>query len=152
MINLVKLSREKFQPILLKPTYFLGDLGVSLTLVGTILIVEDSPSELELMSHYLKESGYNVIKATGAKEALEKALLQKPDAIVTDVVMPGMSGFELCRSLKKNPATQKVPIVICSSKNLEIDRLWAMKQGADVYVTKPYTREQLLRAIKSVVF
>ena len=125
---------------------------MSLTLVGTILIVEDSPSELELMSHYLKESGYNVIKASGAKEALEKALLQKPDAIVTDVVMPGMSGFELCRSLKKNPATQKVPIVICSSKNLEIDRLWAMKQGADVYITKPYTREQLLRAIKSVVF
>ncbi|MBH8565069.1 response regulator [Nostoc sp. CENA67] len=125
---------------------------MSITLVGTILIVEDSPSELELMSHYLKESGYNVIKASGAKEALEKALLQEPDAIVTDVVMPGMSGFELCRSLKKNPATQKLPIVICSSKNLEIDRLWAMKQGADVYITKPYTREQLLRAIKSVVF
>ncbi|MBU7582337.1 MAG: response regulator [Nostoc sp. TH1S01] len=124
---------------------------MSLTLVGTILIVEDSPSELELMSHYLKESGYNVIKATGAKEALEQAILQNPDAIVTDVVMPGMSGFELCRSLKKHPVTQKLPIVICSSKNLEIDRLWAMKQGADVYLTKPYTREQLLRAIKSVV-
>jgi len=123
---------------------------VSLTLLGTILIVEDSPSELELMSHYLKESGYNVIKATGAKEALEKALLHNPDVIVTDVVMPGMSGFELCRSLKRNPATQKVPIVICSSKNQEIDRLWAMRQGADAYVTKPYTREQLLRAIKSV--
>ncbi len=123
---------------------------MSLTLLGTILIVEDSPSELELMSHYLKESGYNVIKASGAKEALEKALLQNPDVIVTDVVMPGMSGFELCRSLKRNPATQKVPIVICSSKNQEIDRLWAMRQGADAYVTKPYTREQLLRAIKSV--
>ncbi|MBW4669290.1 MAG: response regulator [Cyanomargarita calcarea GSE-NOS-MK-12-04C] len=124
---------------------------MSLTLLGTILVVEDSPSELELMSHYLKESGYNVIKATGAKEALEKALLEKPDVIVTDVVMPGMSGFELCRYLKKDPNTQKVPIVICSSKNQEIDRLWAMRQGADAYVTKPYTREQLLRAIKSVV-
>ncbi|MBE9051949.1 response regulator [Nostocales cyanobacterium LEGE 11386] len=124
---------------------------MSLTVVGTILIVEDSPSELELMSYYLKESGCNVIKATGAKEALEQAMSQKPDVIITDVVMPGMSGFELCRSLKKNPATQKVPIVICSSKNQEIDRLWAMKQGADVYITKPYTREQLLRAIKSVV-
>lgn len=123
---------------------------MSLTLLGTILIVEDSPSELELMSHYLQESGYNVIKASGAKEALEKALLQNPDVIVTDVVMPGMSGFELCRALKRNPATQKVPIVICSSKNQEIDRLWAMRQGADAYVTKPYTREQLLRAIKSV--
>lgn len=124
---------------------------MSLTLLGTILIVEDSPSELELMSHYLKESGYNVIKATGAKEALEKAALQKPDAIVTDVVMPGMSGFELCRSLKKNSITQKVPIVICSSKNQEIDRFWARRQGADAYITKPYTREHLLRTIKSVV-
>ncbi|MBD2448455.1 response regulator [Nostoc sp. FACHB-152] len=124
---------------------------MSITLVGTILIVEDSPSELELMSHYLQESGYKVITASGAKEALEQAISHNPDVIVTDVVMPGMSGFELCRSLKKNPATQKVPIVICSSKNLEIDRLWAMKQGADVYITKPYTREQLLRAIKSVV-
>ncbi|MGH8001927.1 MAG: response regulator [Brasilonema sp.] len=124
---------------------------MSITLLGTILIVEDSPSELELMSHYLVEGGYNVIQATGAKEAIEKAQSQNPDVIVTDVVMPGMSGFELCRSLKRNPATQKVPIVICSSKNQEIDRLWAMRQGADAYVTKPYTREQLLRAIKSVV-
>jgi two-component system, chemotaxis family, response regulator PixH len=124
---------------------------VSITLVGKILIVEDSPSELELMSRYLQESGYDVIKAAGAKEAIEKALLEKPDVIVTDVVMPGMSGFELCRSLKKHPITEKLPIVICSSKNQEIDRLWAMKQGADAYITKPYTRENLLRTIKSVV-
>jgi two-component system, chemotaxis family, response regulator PixH len=123
---------------------------VSLTLLGTILIVEDSPSELELMSHYLNESGYNVIKASGAKEALEKAVSEQPDVIVTDVVMPGMSGFELCRSLKRNAVTEKVPIIICSSKSQEIDRLWAMRQGADIYITKPYTREQLLRAIKSL--
>lgn len=120
------------------------------TLLNTVLVVEDSPSELELISHYLQESGFNVIKATGAKEALEKAILQQPDVIVTDVVMPEMSGFELCRSLKKNPLTQKVPIVICSSKNQDIDRLWAKRQGANAYVTKPYTREQLLGAIKSV--
>jgi two-component system, chemotaxis family, response regulator PixH len=124
---------------------------VSLILLGTILIVEDSPSELELMSHYLKESGYNVIKATGAKEALEKAASQKPDVIVTDVVMPEMSGFELCRSLRRNPITEKVPIVICSSKNQDIDRFWAMRQGADAYITKPYTRDHLLNTIKSVV-
>ncbi|NJO57720.1 MAG: response regulator [Richelia sp. RM2_1_2] len=123
---------------------------MSITLLGTILVVEDSPSELELISHFLNESGYKVIKATGGKEALEKLELEKPDAIITDVVMPGMSGFELCRSLKKNPVTQKVPIVICSSKNQEIDRLWAMRQGADAYLTKPYTREELLRAIKSI--
>lgn len=119
--------------------------------MSTVLVVEDTLSELELISSYLRESGYAVILATDAKEALNKALEQKPDAIVTDVVMPGMSGFELCRKLKNNPATEQVPIIICSSKGQEIDRFWGMKQGADVYVTKPFTREQLVRAVKSVV-
>jgi twitching motility two-component system response regulator PilH len=124
--------------------------AMSITLMGTILVVEDTPSEMELMSHYLRESGYSVINAVSAKEALNLAIEQKPDVIVTDVVMPGMSGFELCRSLKKHPATEKVPIVICTSKNQEIDRLWGMRQGADAYVTKPFTREQLIRAVKLV--
>lgn len=123
---------------------------MSITSVGTILIVEDSPSELELMSHYLQESGYKVVKANGAKEAIEKIKTEEPKVVITDLVMPDMSGFELCRYLKKNPDTQKVPIVICSSKNQEIDRLWAKRQGAQAYVTKPYTRDELLRAIKSV--
>lgn len=116
----------------------------------TVLIVEDTPSEMELMSHYLRECGYIVINADTAKDALTKAISQQPDVILTDVVMPGMSGFELCRSLKKHPATEKVPIVICTSKNLEIDRLWGMKQGADAYITKPFTREQLIRVVKSI--
>lgn len=123
---------------------------MSTTLMGTILIVEDTPSEMELMSFYLRESGYSVISAVTAREGIEKAVEQRPDIIVTDVVMPGMSGFELCRSLKKHPATEKVPIVICSSKSQEIDRLWGMRQGADAYITKPFTREQLLRVVKSV--
>lgn len=130
--------------------YYLREFNMTLTMLSTILIVEDSPSELELMSHYLKESGYEVIQATGAKEALEKASIEKPDVIVTDVVMPGMSGFELCRALKRNPNTENVPIVVCSSKNQDIDRLWAMRQGADAYLTKPYTRDELLLAIKSL--
>ncbi len=120
------------------------------TAMITILIVEDTLSELELMSHYLRESGYNVINALGGKEALNKVIESKPDVIVTDVVMPGMSGFELCRRLKTDPLTEKIPIVICSSKNQEIDRLWGMKQGADAYLTKPFTREQIIRAVKSV--
>jgi len=118
--------------------------------MSTVLVVEDTPSEMELLSHYLRQSGYIVINATSAQEAMNKAIEQKPDVIVTDVVMPGMSGFELCRSLKRNPTTGKVPIVICSSKNQEIDRLWGMKQGADAYIAKPFTQEQLVRTIKSV--
>lgn len=119
--------------------------------MSTVLVVEDTPSELKLISSYLRESGYNVINATDARDALHIAVEQKPDVIVTDVVMPGMSGFELCRSLKKDPATEKVPIVICSSKNQEIDRLWGMRQGAAAYVIKPFTRDQLIRTIKAVV-
>jgi two-component system, chemotaxis family, response regulator PixH len=123
---------------------------LSITLSPTLLIVEDSPSELELMSYYLTDSGYKIIKATGAREAFEMALTEKPNIIVTDVVMPGMSGFELCRLLRKNPATQGLGIIICSSKKLEIDRLWGMRQGANAYITKPYTRDELLKVIKSL--
>ena len=117
----------------------------------TVLVVDDTPSQLELMSKYLREGGYFVLGAADAQEALTKAIDQKPDLVITDVVMPGMSGFELCRNLKKNPVTQKLPIIICSSKNQELDRLWGMKQGANAYVTKPFTQEELLRAVKSVV-
>ncbi|MDY6937681.1 MAG: response regulator [Cyanobacteriota bacterium] len=118
--------------------------------MATILIVEDTPSELELISNYLRKNGYTVISTVAAKDALSIAADKKPDAIVTDVVMPGMSGFELCRSLKQNPETKEIPIVICSSKNQEIDRLWGMRQGADAYLTKPFTQEQLIRAVQSV--
>ncbi len=117
----------------------------------TILVVEDTPSEMELISSYLREGGYTVINAMDATEAMNKAIQQKPDVVVTDVVMPGKNGFELCRSLKKNPATEKLPIIICTSKNQELDRLWGMKQGADVYVTKPFGREEIVRAVKSLV-
>jgi twitching motility two-component system response regulator PilH len=121
-----------------------------MALLEKILIVDDSLSQLDLMCHYLRDSVYRIIKVTSAQQALNIALQEELDLIITDVVMPEMSGFELCRFLKKNPATQKVPIVICSSKNQKVDRLWGIKQGAVAYVSKPFTREQFLRAIESV--
>lgn len=117
----------------------------------TVLVVDDGPAELELICRYLRDGGYTVISTTDAKDALAKAESQKPDIVITDVVMPGMSGFELCRSLKKNEATQQLPVVICTSKNQDLDKLWGKKQGADAYVTKPFTREDLLQAVQSVV-
>lgn len=121
------------------------------TLTYTVLVVEDTPSEMELMRHYLRESGCLVLSATSAQDAITVAARQRPDVIVTDVVMPGMSGFELCRSLKKQPETAHVPVIICTSKNQDIDRLWGMKQGADAYLTKPYTQDQLVQAVCSVM-
>jgi len=120
------------------------------TWVKKILLVEDSPSELELINHYLQNTDYAIINATGAREALQIAIEEQPDVIITDVVMPGMSGFELCRSLKRNPATANIAIIISSSKNQAIDKLWGMKQGANIYLTKPYSREQLLNVIESL--
>jgi chemotaxis family two-component system response regulator PixH len=117
----------------------------------TILVVEDSPSERELISDYLEKGGYTVISAEDAKIALEKTKTQKPDLVITDIVMPGMNGFELCRSLKKNPETKDLPVVICSSKNQELDKLWGKKQGVDVYLTKPFTREDILQAVQKIV-
>lgn len=116
--------------------------------MSKVLVVDDSISELELISRYLTQSGHTVIVATDAKEALSKAIAHKPDAIVTDLVMPGMSGLELCRSLKDNPETQKLPVVACTSKTQDIDKFWAMKQGINVYVTKPFTQAQIANAVQ----
>lgn len=121
------------------------------TKTATVLIVEDGASEMELMSHYLREEGYSVISAFSGNEGLSKAIAQRPDVIVTDVVMPGISGFELCRKLKHTPETKGVPVVICSSKGQTIDRMWGMRQGAQAYLTKPYTRAQLLETVKTAL-
>lgn len=120
-------------------------------LTGIVLVVEDMPSELALMSRQLQESGCSVLRATSAQDALKMAVQHPPDVVITDIVMPGMSGFELCRNLKKQPATAHIPIVICTSKNQDIDRLWGLKQGADAYLTKPYTQAQLIQAVSSVI-
>ena len=117
----------------------------------TVLVVEDTPSEMALMSHYLQEGGYSVIAAPSGKEGLDKAIAQKPDVVISDIVMPGISGFELCRKLKRIPETSQVPVVLCSSKKQNVDRMWGMRQGAKAYLTKPYTRDQLLAAIAQVL-
>ncbi len=119
--------------------------------MATILVVEDTPSQLELMNVFLTDAGYVVLQATDAKDGFEKARLHQPSAIITDVVMPGMSGFEFCRKLKRDLDTQKIPIIFCSSKNKDIDRIWGMRQGADVYLTKPFSKQQLISAVKSII-
>jgi len=114
-----------------------------------VLVVEDTASEREMIRTYLIESGYEVTTAENGKEALVKIAEQVPDLVLTDLVMPDMSGLELCRSLKKNVATEKIPVIACTTKDQELDKLWGMKQGVDMYLTKPFTKEDILRAVKS---
>lgn len=119
--------------------------------MAKILVVDDMATDMEVICRSLNQGGHLVIRASSAEEGLEKALDQLPDAVVTDISMPGQSGFELCRNLKNHATTQNVPIVICTSKDQTIDRMWAKKQGAQAYVVKPFEASLLLRAVQSVL-
>jgi two-component system, chemotaxis family, response regulator PixH len=114
----------------------------------TILVVDDTLTQIEVLSQTLRQAGYNTIEAQSSEDAREKLTTHQPDAIVLDVVLPGISGFELCRELKQNPATQKIPIILCSTKGGEMDKFWGMKQGASSYLVKPIEPDELLRAVK----
>lgn len=119
--------------------------------MSNILVVDDVKSELELLAAYLTEAGHTVEKASNGQEALDKISRHKPDAIITDWVMPQMGGIDICRRLKRDPNTALIPIIACSAKNKEIDRLWAKKQGVKVYLTKPCSRDDLLHALSEVI-
>ena len=122
----------------------------SMTTMSKILVVDDMQAELELICQQLTKAGHTILTAANGEEALHQARANQPDAIVTDWMMPVMGGLELCRHLKKQPETASIPIVACTAKNREVDRIWAMKQGVKVYLTKPYTAEDLVNAIQEV--
>jgi DNA-binding response OmpR family regulator len=118
--------------------------------MGTALVVEDSATDMQIIINCLQQGGINVLTADSGEAALEKLNNHKPDVIVLDVVLPGLSGFEVCRDLKAAANTRKIPIVICSTKNGEMDKFWGMKQGADAYLSKPVDQDELLRTVKQL--
>lgn len=119
--------------------------------MSKILVVDDMKAELDLISQYLAQAGYTVVTATGVKEALEIVMKNKPDGIVTDWMMPEMGGLDLCRQLRKNPETADIPVVACTAKNRDVDRMWATKQGVKAYVVKPCTQEDLVSALRRII-
>ncbi|HEY9700469.1 MAG TPA: response regulator [Trichocoleus sp.] len=119
--------------------------------MSTVLVVEDSVSQREMISDLLRKSGLNVTIAGDGVEALEKIQGHCPDLVVLDIVMPKMNGYEVCRRLKSDPKTQNVPVVMCSSKGEEFDRYWGMKQGADAYIAKPFQPTELVGTVKQLL-
>jgi len=117
----------------------------------TVLVVDDSWTDLALIAAPLYESGYNVVTAVDGDEAIEKAVLDHPSCIVLDVVLPKQSGFQVCRKLKKMEECRAIPIILISSKNTPQDRHWGIQQGADIYLTKPFNREELLASVRSLI-
>ena len=118
--------------------------------IKKILIVDDSKTELMFLGDLLRKSGLLVRTAQGGDEALRQLSEERPDLILMDVVMPGKNGFQLTRSISRNPEYEAIPIFICTSKSLETDRVWGMRQGARDYITKPVDAAELLLKIKAL--
>ena len=118
--------------------------------IKTVLIIDDSPTERHLLSQILAGGGYQVSTADSGEEGIERARQIKPDLILMDVVMPGTNGFQATRSLAKDEATKDIPVIICTTKNQETDRVWGLRQGAQAYVTKPVDGPSLLAMIAAL--
>jgi DNA-binding response OmpR family regulator len=116
-----------------------------------ILVVDDEPEAVELVEFNLKQSGYAVTTAADGAEALKKARAQIPDLIVLDVMLPEMDGFEICKTLRLDPATARIPILMLTAKAAEIDRVLGLELGADDYLTKPFSPRELLLRIKKII-
>ena len=119
--------------------------------MNTALIVEDCLVERTAIALVLQRAGFEVLTVTSGEEAQTTIAKCKPDVIILDVILPGLSGFEICRHLKANPQSNQIPIIFCSSKATELDKFWGLKQGAAAYLTKPLVTEQLLQTIEQLV-
>ncbi len=117
--------------------------------IQKILLVDDSKTELHHLSDLLTKRGFQVRTAENGEEALRRLAEEKPDLILMDVVMPGQNGFQLTRAITRDPDFADVPVIICTSKNQETDKVWGMRQGARDYVVKPVNADELVAKIKA---
>jgi twitching motility two-component system response regulator PilH len=117
--------------------------------IQNILVVDDSKTELYHLSDILGKRGYRVRTAENGEEAMRRLGEETPDLILMDVVMPGQNGFQLTRAITRDPRFASVPVIMCTSKNQETDKVWGMRQGARDYIVKPVNAEELVAKIKA---
>jgi two-component system alkaline phosphatase synthesis response regulator PhoP len=117
----------------------------------SVLVVEDEPEILELVEYNLRKNGYDTVGATSGEQALRLAHSSPPDLIVLDLMLPGMDGLEVCRTLKSDPATCRIPIVILTARGEEADIVAGLEVGADDYVTKPFSPRVLVARVRAVL-
>jgi twitching motility two-component system response regulator PilH len=118
--------------------------------IHKVLVVDDSKTEIMYMTDLLVRNGFVVRSAENAEDAFKRLAEEKPDLILMDVVMPGQNGFQLTRAISRDPQFSDVPIIMCTSKNQETDRVWGMRQGARDYITKPVNPVDLMAKIKAL--
>lgn len=115
--------------------------------MGKVIVVDDAVSELRLMESILKGAGHQVVSFVDGDQLEDKCTKEHPDLVLLDIVMPKRNGYEILRALKKDERTRTTPVVLVSSKNQESDRVWGKRQGADDYLSKPFTSDQLLNMV-----
>ena len=115
--------------------------------IKKILIVDDSPTERHVLNDMLSKAGYEVVASDNGEDAILKARQVHPDLILMDVVMPGLNGFQATRAISRDAETRTIPIILCTSKSQETDKIWGMRQGARDYVVKPINKDELLAKI-----
>jgi twitching motility two-component system response regulator PilH len=118
--------------------------------IKKILIVDDSATERQYLNEILVKGGFDVVTSDSGEDAVAKAKSLKPDLILMDVVMPGMNGFQATRAITRDAATRDIPVLICTTKNQETDRIWGLRQGAADYMVKPVQPAELLAKIASI--
>ena len=118
--------------------------------IKKVLVVDDSKTELMYLTDLLSKNGFSVKTAENAEEAFRWLADEKPELILMDVVMPGQNGFQLTRAISRDPLYSNIPIIMCTSKSQETDRVWGMRQGARDYITKPVNAEELMSKINAL--
>lgn len=118
--------------------------------VKKILVVDDSPTERAFMTEILSKHGYQVVTAENGEDGIAKAKAELPDLVLMDVVMPGLNGYQATRALTRDEATKNIPVIVCTSKGQETDKIWGLRQGALDYLVKPVNPEELLAKIAQI--
>jgi len=118
--------------------------------IKRILVVDDSPTERHVMKTLLSSHGYEVITADSGEEGIAKARSELPDLILMDVVMPGLNGYQATRTLTRDEATRHIPVIVCTTKGQETDKIWGLRQGAQDYLVKPVNGQDLLAKIATL--
>ena len=118
--------------------------------IAKVLVVDDSKTELHFLAELLTQRGYQVRTAENAEETLRQMAEDRPDLVLLDVVMPGQNGFQLTRTITRDPRYAGLPVILCTSKTQETDRVWGLRQGARDYLTKPIEPEALIARIRAL--
>ena len=119
--------------------------------MGKVMVVDDAYSELQVMESILRAAGHQVLSYIDGDQLEDKIIEERPDVVLLDIVMPKRNGYEILRCLRRDERTRQTRVVVVSSKNQESDRVWGLRQGADDYLPKPFSADQLLTAIRRFV-